>query len=278
MSVCETTVKIGCADEDLIGIITHPEGAAAETGILIVVGAPQYRVGSHRQFVLLGRALAQAGYPAMRFDYRGLGDSGGDGQGFDALDTDIAAAINAMQASCASLRRVVLWGLCDGASAALLYALRCKDARIAGLVLANPWVQSEQAEARAIVHAYYWQRLREREFWRRLLVGGLNPLGKLQELRRYWRSAKTGNSAGASTAELELALGQVRLPMLLLLCERDATAQRFLAHLELSGSQLLQQAHVQRIDFAEADHTFSRADWRVGVENATIAWLSEHNT
>ena len=277
MSVRETAVNVSCGGNDLVGVISHPHGAAAETGVLVVVGAPQYRAGSHRQFVLLSRALAQAGYPSMRFDYRGMGDSSGGGRSFDAVDEDIAAAIETLQASYPSLRRVVLWGLCDGASAALLYAQRRKDERLVGLVLANPWVKTEQAEAHAIVHAYYGQRLRQGDFWRKLVTGGLNPLRKLQELGQHWRTAKSRSDAGADTDVFSLALAQLRLPMLLLLCERDATAQRFLSHLEVSGSQLLQQAHVHRIDFSEADHTFSRAEWRAGVENATIAWLSERN-
>ncbi len=49
----------------------------ARLGVLIVVGGPQYRVGSHRQFVLLARALAARGFAAMRFDCTGMGDSDG---------------------------------------------------------------------------------------------------------------------------------------------------------------------------------------------------------
>ncbi|MEO6566032.1 MAG: alpha/beta fold hydrolase, partial [Casimicrobiaceae bacterium] len=81
---------------------------------MIVVGGPQYRVGSHRQFALLARALARVGIPALRFDYRGMGDSEGDRRSFDEIDADIAAAIDTLCRE-AHLARVVLWGLCDGA-------------------------------------------------------------------------------------------------------------------------------------------------------------------
>ena len=46
---------------------------AASRGMLIVVGGPQYRAGSHRQFTLLARDVAATGVPTMRFDYRGMG-------------------------------------------------------------------------------------------------------------------------------------------------------------------------------------------------------------
>lgn len=93
-------------------------------GVLIIVGGPQYRVGSHRQFVLLSRRLAGEGYPAMRFDYRGMGDAGGAMRSFEDVRADIGAAIEAFQRAVPSLRRIVLWGLCDAASAALLYVRR----------------------------------------------------------------------------------------------------------------------------------------------------------
>jgi alpha/beta superfamily hydrolase len=90
-------------------------------GVLVVVGGPQYRVGSHRQFLLLSRRLASEGYPVMRFDYRGMGDGGGAMRSFEDVSADIGAAIEAFQRRCPSVRRIVLWGLCDAASAALLY-------------------------------------------------------------------------------------------------------------------------------------------------------------
>lgn len=64
----------------LLGITSLPASTpvpSASTGVVIIVGGPQYRAGSHRQFVLLARALATAGYPVLRFDYSGMGDSDG---------------------------------------------------------------------------------------------------------------------------------------------------------------------------------------------------------
>lgn len=275
MSVRETALVFDCAGERLIGIVSHPAGEGSKTGVVIIVGGPQYRAGSHRQFALLARALADAGHAVIRFDCRGMGDSSGDAPGFDAIDADIAAAIAALQAARPEVERVALWGLCDGASAALLYVRRNGDTRVAGYAFANPWMHTEQAEAHAIVHTYYRQRLLERAFWRKLLAGEINPLRKLREMLEHWREAKAGADVGATAGDMLAALHTLQLPMLLLICQRDATAQEFLAQLALADSRLLAQDHVQRVDFAEADHTFSRADWRRGVENATIAWLNK---
>ena len=72
----EMPVVFDCEGSRLVGIAALPARPAA-TGVLIIVGGPQYRAGSHRQFTLLARHLADAGYPTMRFDYRGMGDSAG---------------------------------------------------------------------------------------------------------------------------------------------------------------------------------------------------------
>jgi len=87
----------------------------SETGVLIVVGGPQYRVGSHRQFVLTARRLAADGYTTLRFDATGMGDALGEPRSFEQLDDDLGSAIDALLASTPALRRVVLLGLCDGA-------------------------------------------------------------------------------------------------------------------------------------------------------------------
>ena len=83
-----------CEGEELLGILHLPEEVKSEKAVLIVVGGPQYRIGSHRQFVHLARYLALQGVPVFRFDYRGMGDSGGDLGDFENINQDIASAID----------------------------------------------------------------------------------------------------------------------------------------------------------------------------------------
>ena len=98
MNFTEEALVFSAGGEELLGIIAKPE-IPQDCGVLIVVGGPQYRVGSHRQFLLLSRRLASEGYPSMRFDYRGMGDSGGAMRDFDDISDDIGAAIEALQLS-----------------------------------------------------------------------------------------------------------------------------------------------------------------------------------
>ena len=83
----EQALRIACAGDTLIGILAKPQRPAA-VGVLIIVGGPQYRAGSHRQFTLLARHLADAGHAVLRFDYRGMGDSSGDARDFLGIDAD----------------------------------------------------------------------------------------------------------------------------------------------------------------------------------------------
>ncbi|MBK5930570.1 hydrolase 1, exosortase A system-associated [Halochromatium salexigens] len=184
--------------EQLLGIL-HPATAVAEPhrGLLLVVGGPQYRVGSHRQFLLLARHLAAAGIPVFRFDYRGMGDSSGPQRDFEQIDEDIRAAIDRFQAESPGLREVVIWGLCDAASAALFYAWQ--DPRVSGLVLLNPWVRTEEGLAKAYLKGYYLRRLLSRDFWTSLISGRVNPLNSIRSLAAMVRQvAGAGRASNAS--------------------------------------------------------------------------------
>jgi exosortase A-associated hydrolase 1 len=280
MNFSEQVVTFACAGEQMLGILALPE-QAQKIGVLLLVGGPQYRAGSHRQFLLLSRTLAAAGYPTMRFDYRGMGDSEGDLRHFEAVNDDIAAAIAAFQAHCPQATKLVLWGLCDAASSALLYWDAVKDARVSGLVLLNPWVRSETSLARAHIKHYYGQRLLQAEFWRKLLTGKLGLgraiggfIGSLNSARQDKRSAVATESL---PFQKKMARGLATFPgtVLLLLSGNDYTAKEFLETVKADSAwaAALGQPSVTRVDIAEADHTFSSAEWRRQVENITRQWL-----
>lgn len=262
----------------MLSAILHLSAASAERGVLIIVGGPQYRVGSHRHFVYLGRDLAAAGYPVLRFDYRGMGDGEGEFAGFEGVATDIRLAIDAFLHKVPTLREVVLWGLCDAASAAIGYAWR--DARVCGLVLANPWVRTEAGEARAYLRHYYLGHLLDPVFWRRLISGRVNPIHALGSLVDFLRRAR-GTIEEADERSLDLPVRMVRDlerfqgRALLVLSGQDLTADEFRD--TVAGSprwqRVLKRHAMSRLDISEADHTFSRREWRDRVSASTVHWL-----
>jgi uncharacterized protein len=296
----ETAVVFPCRGEEMLGIVSVPAaGRTAATaptrGVLIVVGGPQYRIGSHRMFVMLARHLAEHGVAAMRFDARGMGDSSGPRQYFEEFDADIGAALDALFAQVPTLQSVAIWGLCGGATAALMYMQGTRDTRVSALALVNPWVRTDVTEAVTRVKHYYLQRLMQGEFWRKFFSGrvALASLGELwQALRLTARVASTIKATGqikVREGESESDLG-VRMGhawdgfvarggrTLLILSERDYTAKEFL---ETVGMHPVWQRNfkhplTRRVDLPDADHTFSQPEAHALVERATLDLVADH--
>lgn len=279
-AVEERAVSFACEGAALVGVV-HLPAVSARRGLLIVVGGPQYRAGSHRQFLLIARRLAEEGYPVMRFDHRGIGDSDGPFTGFEALDADIAAAMNAFLAQCPQIEEVVLWGLCDAASAILFYAHQ--DARVSGIVLLNPWVRTPESEAETYLRHYYLRRLTDRGFWQSAVSGEVNPVASARSLCRLLSQRFAGVARLRSTLQQarpladRMAEGLDRFagPVLLVICGQDLTAREFddAAKRSPSWQQLLVATRVTRRDLVSADHTFSRRSWRDSVIDWTLRWL-----
>lgn len=274
MKYTEEVLSFPCAGDQLLGILARPE-QPAQTGVVVIVGGPQYRVGSHRQFVLLSRELASAGYPVMRFDCRGMGDSEGQPHIFSETGADIGAAIGALQFNVPAVTHVALWGLCDGASAALLYCFDTLDTRVNALCLVNPWVRSETSLARARVKHYYLQRLLRAGFWIKLLRGGVrrDALGGLG--RSVWLSLKGQRetpSKGTFQQRMAAAWDAFSGRIFLLLSEDDYVAKEFLDHAARDGAwkNALKHPRLVRHDEPGADHTFSSAALRARVAELTL--------
>jgi exosortase A-associated hydrolase 1 len=255
---------------------------------VLVVGGPQYRAGSHRHFVLVARQLAQAGYPVLRFDVRGMGDSSGPLHTFENCDADIGAAIHTLMAQQPHVQRVVLWGLCDAASAALLYLQQQADVRVQGLCLLNPWVRSGASLAKMHVKHYYWQRLKQPEFWRKLLSGRVAG----EALHGLWANLRAAQGAGGAANDTNAGPAaklsfQQRMaagwqthpgPSLLVLSGQDYTAQEFneYTRADAQWQALLARPGVQTLRLAQADHTFSAPDAGLAVAQASCDWLRRH--
>lgn len=275
----ERCVCFDCEGETLVGVLHGADAPDSDVGVLTVVGGPQYRVGSHRQFVLLSRALARSGVPSFRFDYRGMGDSEGDRRDFTSIAADLRAALDTFCREQTGLRRVIVFGLCDAASAALMHL--ADDRRVCGLVIANPWVRSEAGAARAVVRHYYGQRLLQRSFWAKVVAGNFSPAAALASLAGHLRRAMAGGEPGATQAQgpfqerMRRGFESSTFPVLLILSERDLTAREFedLCKADPAWSRLVARPNVTTWRVPGADHTFSSRRDRDAVAARIGGWV-----
>lgn len=287
MNYREKALSIACEGEQLLGILSSPAPGqpSRKTGVVIIVGGPQYRVGSHRQFVLLARSLAVKGYDCLRVDYRGMGDSSGGSRDFLAVGADIDAAVKALRQEQGDLERVVLWGLCDAASACLLFVDEFGPrANVDGLCLLNPWVRTPASLARTQVKHYYLQRLKEREFWLKLLSGKVAASAVSGLVRSIMQVVRPPTAAAAAAAQdlpfnlrMARAWKQFSGPIQLVLSGEDYTAKEFLEQVasESAWSGALHHPRLSRADLAEADHTFSRRADALELEAICCRWLDQ---
>jgi exosortase A-associated hydrolase 1 len=279
----EQALGFRCGDAQVFAILNRPPAhtRVESTAVVIAVGGPQYRVGSHRQFVLLARRLAENGFASLRFDYRGMGDSEGDTRSFDDVGPDLHAAIDALQGACATARRIVVWGLCDAASAAMIHA--GSHAAVSGIVAVNPWARSDASLAATHVKHYYVGRLLDGEFWVKLMRGQLDVRGAVRtlyrNLKQAWGPARASAGKGRHDDSFQTRMARgiagFRGRILLILAGNDLTAKEFLHYTATSSAWrgVLDGARISRVDVAESDHTFSCRAWRRQVEDATIDWL-----
>ncbi|HLS57717.1 MAG TPA: alpha/beta fold hydrolase [Zeimonas sp.] len=142
----------------LVGILAQAASSppdAERPMVLILNSGIIHRVGANRLSVALARELAAAGFPVLRFDLSGIGDSEPRADGLAPLDAamaDIREVLGSLEAI-RGTRRVVLAGLCSGADHAAIFS--ASDSRVVGLVLLDPSIP----KTRGYYLRYYGMRL-----------------------------------------------------------------------------------------------------------------------
>jgi uncharacterized protein len=189
--------------------------------------------------------------------------------------------MDAFQAALPEIEEIVLWGLCDAASAILFYAHG--DARVGGIALLNPWVRTDSGEAKAYIKHYYRGRLTDPEFWKKLRSGRMNLASSARSLFAFARRAlgKRDNAVDLPLPErMAAGLARYRGPVLLVLSGKDLTAREFedAAAASPTWQRLLGDKRLSVARLPTADHTFSRDEWRNAVAGFTLDWLGVANT
>ena len=116
----------------LFGILHQPEKPSRGTGYVLCYPFAEERLWAQRVYVDFARELARRGFPVLRFDFMGNGDSEGKFEDADVGTwlSDIDSAIRALKAKIPGLNDVGLIGLRFGATLAALAADRSDVSRI----------------------------------------------------------------------------------------------------------------------------------------------------
>ena len=194
------------ASARIFGILTRPCLAGPRNRVAVVllnVGANSH-VGPNRMYVTLARKLAALGFPVLRLDTSGLGDSAvGAASARQQLysDTavgDVRAALTVLETHVGA-EQFTLVGLCSGAYTAFLTA--SADPRVTGQILINSqtldWKEGDSLEV-LMRQSYkptntYLTSLGDPDVWKRVLSQQVDVRGISQAVGQ--RLAVRGRAA-----------------------------------------------------------------------------------
>ena len=122
----------------LFAFLHRPVSDSKGHGFVFCHPFGEEKLWTHRVYVELARKLAEYGYPVLRFDYRGYGDSAGEFSETSVSTRleDIQGASSELRARVPDIERVSLFGLRFGATLAVEAARKQGD--YASLVLWEP--------------------------------------------------------------------------------------------------------------------------------------------
>lgn len=263
----ERMVVFDCAGSKLIGVLHLPE-APPSTGILLIG-----RWGSDCMSVHIGRAAAQHGIAVFRFDLRGRSDCEGPLVGVEESGDDLRAAMEAFIQEAPGIRNIVIFGLSEGAAAALLYAV--DDHRVTGLILANPWIRMEQAVAKEHLRQNL-SRVLDRGFWQRIRNsenGFSGAARSLFSLTRTWVKASRKPEPSLKDKLMD-ALGVFPGPVQIILSGGDPATAIFQEAAKDRLEELRIAGRLTVMTEPDANHVFSRSDWRGRLIDWILDWTS----
>jgi exosortase A-associated hydrolase 2 len=111
----------GKMQQNLLGFIHQPDIQQKSRGLIYLHPFAEEKNCAHSICVGVSRRLARMGYPVMRFDFTGCGDSEGEFEktNLDQWLQDIKDALRVFKDK-TGVREVCLWGLRTGAALAML--------------------------------------------------------------------------------------------------------------------------------------------------------------
>ncbi|MDN5935578.1 MAG: hydrolase 1, exosortase A system-associated, partial [Nitrosospira sp.] len=152
-------------------------------------------------------------------------------------------------------------------------------------------VRTQEGGARAYLKHYYAARLFQPELWNKIRRGNFNYAAAARSFSRIIGESLPGrnkNAAAAEGATCEESRNCTPLPnrmfhglshfhgkILVVISGNDLTAREFSDMIKSSRGwqKLLASPRVTHLNLPEANHTFSRREWRDQVAAGTTDWI-----
>lgn len=258
--------QIACESDMLAATLDSGTGS---TALLIVSGGNEIRSGAHSGMAQLASRILEHGFPVLRYDRRGIGESTGQNRSFLGSAEDIAAAAKFLRQEQQQVDKIIGFGNCDAATALALFG---PDAGIDGYILANPWVIETTREpdtetpavSPAAIRSRYWDRIKNPRTIIDLLSGNID----LRKLLKGLKQASRSEENSVLSLRLRDALTSLDGNTHILLAKRDTTARAFLAAWNSPDFAPLREEPAITVDsLYSASHSFA--------DMAARDWLTE---
>ncbi len=307
--VTERHVTFLVGQDAIQAILTLPAGTTPRQGVIFTHGWSGNRCGPAAIITSLARHLAQQGCASLRFDFRGRGESAGNGLAatLTTMADDLVEACRQFTVL-TGMRNHILLGLCSGGNVAIGTLNRLPSAKAIVMLSVYPFSDGDAfgRDARRTLHflKVYWLKATRKETWMRLCRGDvnlkqvakviLNPLLHRQANRRREGQAaadtaknaapETPRTAKAAQNESRLQAGKEpprqflanlrpELPGLLVYGAADPDAK---AAIDYYGKYIAEKNLPIRIEqIPGANHNFSSRNWFRQVAEMTVSFLEQ---
>ncbi len=283
------------SDDHLVGAVSEPEIRSDNPAVILLNTGSDHRVGPHGMYASLARRWAALGFPVLRFDLTGIGDSDRD-ERVDIIDSyprsalkDVGSAIEYMREH-RGHSRIILAGICSGG----YHAIHSDKATVSAVIAVNPPLYHTAGEP--IVSGARYDRIAETRRvlrslakpakWRRLLSGRINLVRTStllsQRLRDGAQNALARIARMVSTTAHRrpdpISLFDEGVAIHLIFSERDA-AQIYFDHYISSRLKRRKRRAELTVDVVPgADHTFMPVRWQRALAELMTKRLLEHRT
>jgi dienelactone hydrolase len=276
----ERAVTFTVEGQRVVGNLIAAEREQPPLALLLLHGWGGVRSGPHDLLTHFARAAAQSGYPSLRFDFRGRGESelAGAEATLGHMGEDAVAAARYLQKQTGAAR-LCLVGICSGGNVAIGVLPRIPEAAGMFLLSVYPFGDGDSfaRDARRTWHYLreYWRKLFLAGTWRKIVRGEVyyRDIARILvgRLKRR-RAAATPETAAAPKVRPLDHLARQPIPVQIIYGEADPD---FRASYDYFAAYAREHATGLRLaTIPGANHNFYAHTWKTQLTDQLLAMLA----